>query len=82
MERQSSYDTNEMIEFLTLRDAAVCISPKSNRKVQQEYEQHLYKERNLVERFFCRIKQFRRLATRYGIQPLPDRAYGCGYPKG
>jgi transposase len=59
------YDTDEIIEFLTLRGACVCIPPKSNRTVQREYDTHLYKERNLVERFFNRIKQFRRLATRY-----------------
>jgi len=38
---------------------------KSNRKVQREYDQEIYKERNKVERFFSRIKQFRRIATRY-----------------
>lgn len=59
------YDTDEIIEFLTLRGACICIPPKSNRTVQREYDAHLYKERNLVERFFNRIKQFRRLATRY-----------------
>lgn len=31
---------------------------------QRAYDRHVYKDRNLVERFFCRIKQFRRLATR------------------
>ena len=30
-----------------------------------QFDKHLYKNRNLVERFFCRIKQFRRIATRY-----------------
>jgi transposase len=29
------------------------------------FDRHLYKGRNLVERFFCRIKQVRRIATRY-----------------
>jgi len=28
-------------------------------------DHHLYRDRNLVERFFARIKQFRRIATRY-----------------
>ena len=60
-----AYDTDEIIEFLTLRGATVCIPPKSNRTVQRQYDKHLYKERNWVERFFCRLKQFRRLATRY-----------------
>jgi transposase len=58
-------DTNELIEFLELCGANACIPPKSNRKVQRDYDKHLYKERNLVERFFNKIKQFRRLATRY-----------------
>ncbi|KRB67977.1 hypothetical protein ASE07_10015 [Noviherbaspirillum sp. Root189] len=41
------------------------IPPKRNRVVQRGYDHHLYKDRNLIERFFNRIKQFRRIATRY-----------------
>ncbi len=41
------------------------IPPRSNRLVQREFDKHHYKNRNLVELFFCRIKQFRRIATRY-----------------
>ncbi len=41
------------------------IPPKRNRKVQRRYDVHLYKERNLIERFFNKLKQFRRVATRY-----------------
>ena len=41
------------------------ISPRSNLKDQREFDRHLYKERNLAERFINRIKQFRRVATRY-----------------
>jgi transposase len=59
------YDTDEIIEFLTLRGACPFIPHKSNRIVQREYDTHLYKERKLVEGLFNRIKQFRRLATRY-----------------
>jgi transposase len=33
--------------------------------IQRPFDTHRYKARNLVERFFCRIKQFRRIATRY-----------------
>jgi transposase len=29
------------------------------------FDRHQYKHRNLIERFFCRLKQFRRIATRY-----------------
>jgi transposase len=59
------YDTDEILDFLEQRGATACIPPKSNRKVQRQYNTHLYKERNLVERFFNKLKQFRRLATRY-----------------
>ena len=41
------------------------IPPKSNRKDPICFSPHLYKARNLVERFFNKIKHFRRIATRY-----------------
>jgi len=41
------------------------IPPKKNRKVQREYDKETYKNRNQVERFFNRLKNFRRVATRY-----------------
>lgn len=43
----------------------VVIPPKRNRKTQRDYDRELYKERNRVERFFAKLKQFRRVATRY-----------------
>lgn len=45
--------------------AEVVISPKRNRKVQRDYGLDLYKESNRSERFFSKLKQFRRVATRY-----------------
>jgi putative transposase len=47
------------------RGAQIVIPPKRNRKVQRAYDVELYKERNLIERFFNKLKQFRRVATRY-----------------
>ena len=41
------------------------IPPKKNRPEQRAYDQYQYRHRNLVERFFCRMKHFRRIATRY-----------------
>ena len=41
------------------------IPPKSNRKVARDCDFALYAERNLIERFFQFIKQFRGIATRY-----------------
>ena len=42
-----------------------CVPPKSNRKAPWDYDAELYKQRNMVERFFRRIKRFRRIQTRY-----------------
>jgi len=41
------------------------VPPKSNRKDPWEYDKELYKRRNIVERFFRRLKDFRRINTRY-----------------
>jgi transposase len=55
--------------FIRARGAEPVISPKKNRKVQYRYDKELYKARNRIERFFCRLKDFRRVATRYDRQP-------------
>ena len=47
------------------RKAWANIPPKRNRKDPICFSKHLYKARNLVERFFNKIKQFRRIATRF-----------------
>ena len=41
------------------------IPPRSNRKTQIEYDREAYNRRNLIERYVKRLKQFRRIATRY-----------------
>ena len=41
------------------------IPPRSNRKTPIEYDREAYKRRNLIERCVNRLKQFRRIATRY-----------------
>lgn len=59
------YDADVLINTIEASGAMAVIPPKRNRVVQRDYDRHLYKDRNLVERFFNRIKQFRRIATRY-----------------
>lgn len=59
------YDSNEIVSYIRDHQMHAVIPPKSNRIEQRQYDKHLYNERNLVERFFCRIKHFRRIATRY-----------------
>lgn len=59
------YDANGVIDAAEAKGMNVFIPPKSNRKNPRQIDFHLYKERHLVENFFCRLKQFRRVATRY-----------------
>ena len=59
------YDANALIEQLRDARIAVVIPPKSNRKQKRECDFILYKERNLIERLFGKLKQFRAIATRY-----------------
>lgn len=59
------YDADALVAQINAAGAAAVIPPRSNRREQRAYDRHVYKDRNLVERFFNRLKQFRRIATRY-----------------
>jgi transposase len=59
------YDSDEFVEVIQTRGAEAVIPPKSNRIEPREYDRHTYKERNLVERFWSKAKQYRRVAMRY-----------------
>jgi transposase len=59
------YDSDDLVEGIQGQGAEAVIPPRSNRKEPRDYDRHLYQERNLVERFINRIKQYRRVATRY-----------------
>ena len=59
------YDANYMIEAGKKVGAKVIIPPRRNRIIQREYDKELYKERNIIERMFNKMKHFRRVATRY-----------------
>lgn len=59
------YDGDRFVETIEERDAEAVIPPKKNRLEPRDYDRHTYKERNLVERFWSKAKQFRRVATRY-----------------
>jgi len=60
-----AYDSNALIEAIGKNDSTPVIPPKMNRKVQREYDFHVYKERHLVECFFGKIKHFRRVFSRF-----------------
>lgn len=59
------YDSNDLRSELLNRSIIPIIPGKSNRLTPIEYDKHTYKERNVIERFFCKMKHFRRIATRY-----------------
>lgn len=59
------YDSNDFRKKLNEQGICPVIPGKRNRILTIDYDKYIYKERNIVERFFCRIKQFRRIATRY-----------------
>jgi len=60
-----AYDADQLIEQLEAQGIIPVIPPKKNRKEQREYDKHLYKERHLVECFIGKIKQFRRIFSRF-----------------
>ena len=59
------YDSDKVVQKVVESGAEPVIPPRSNRKEQRFYDKHIYKERNLVERLFLKLKHFRRVATRY-----------------
>ena len=59
------YDSDALVATLNERGIVLVIPSKANRKVPRKTDFALYRERNLVERFFGKIKQYRGIATRY-----------------
>ena len=54
-----------VIEPLAAANKVAVIPSKSNRTAPRPYDKELYKERHLIENFFCKLKHFRAIATRY-----------------
>jgi len=60
-----AYDARKLREWLAERGCAVVIPPNPTRKNPYPWDKALYRARNVIERMFCRLKDFRRVATRY-----------------
>jgi transposase len=60
-----AYDADSFIDTLNDRNITPVIPPKANRKTPRDCDFALYCERNLIERFFNKLKHFRGIATRY-----------------
>jgi len=59
------YDGDKILEFIQDNDAQSVIPAKKNRIIPRQTDWYTYKERNLVERFINKIKQYRRIFTRF-----------------
>jgi transposase len=59
------YDSNAIRRKVEGRGTMPNIPPKQNRRWKNCFSPHLYRDRNAIERMFCRLKDFRRIATRY-----------------
>ena len=64
------YESNRVLAFIRDQGAEAVIPPKSNRRDPWEYDRELCRERNLIERAFNKLKQWRRIATRYDRRSL------------
>jgi transposase len=54
-----------VLEPLATAGKSAVIPPRPNRLEPRQFDRELYKERHLIENFFCKLKQFRAIATRY-----------------
>ncbi len=59
------YDSRAVVEAIEAQGAEAVIPSQKDRKEQRAYDKDRYKDRNLVERFWFKLKQYRRVATRY-----------------
>lgn len=58
-------DWQHLIDLVCERGGQAHIPTRRDRKVQRSVDPGIYRKRNLFERFFCKLRRFRRIATRY-----------------
>lgn len=59
------YDSNEIVQSIELMGAVAVIPSRACRKNSRDHDAYIYKERNIIERLFQRLKNFRKIAMRY-----------------
>jgi transposase len=59
------YDSNDLRSWLIERGTRPVIPPKRHRKDKLDFDPEIYRQRNIIERMFCRFKDWRRVATRF-----------------
>ena len=73
----TAYDSDALRAKIQAQVAIAVIRPRRNRLEDRPYDEAVYRLRNVIERFFHRLKQFRRIATRY--DKYADRYLGFVY---
>jgi len=63
-------DAASLLDCIEAMNATAVIPPKANRKVLRSYDKHVYKSRNLIERFFARLKQLLGVRVQQGETSL------------
>ena len=61
----AAYDSDAIRRFLLERGILPVIPNNPTRKNHHPFDRNAYRGRNAIERAFCRLKDFRRIATRY-----------------
>jgi transposase len=59
------FDSQSLVDAIEAKGGEAVIPTQKNRKVQRAIDWERYKDRNLVERFWAKVKHYRRVATRY-----------------
>lgn len=59
------YDSDDLVAAVEARGGAAVIPPRRNRAERREYDRHLYRERHLIECFINKVKQYRRVFSRF-----------------
>jgi transposase len=59
-----AFDSNHLIANLNERGAKIVISPHPRRSFPLLFDKEMYKWRHLIENFFCKLKEFKRIAMR------------------
>ncbi|MCG9056328.1 IS5 family transposase [Laribacter hongkongensis] len=71
------YDNDSLMKAIELTGSQVVIPSRRHRLMPRQVDWHRYKARNLVERFFNRLKQFRHLATCHDKLDCRFNAFLC-----
>ena len=60
-----AYGSDDIRTYLAQNEVKNCIPDKKNAQIHHSFDREVYKQRNIFERFFGKIKQYHHIATRY-----------------